>query len=125
MDYKQVIRYQPELRFVNKNNISTRLLNYTKGDVFIAYNVITKQYELHSVNSFRLTGYSQNCVLDEDVINNYIYVDYRCNELKKFVHDIEDDRILKNKLYDDNEHHRPDRLRESLKIIERVIGTKI
>ncbi len=63
MTYKNILKYQPWLRFVNINNISTRLLNYSKGDIFIVYNTLTENYELHSISAFKLTVYSQNCLV--------------------------------------------------------------
>lgn len=125
MTHRNILQYQPWLRFVNINNISGRLLRYTKGNTFIAYNTITSQYELHSVDSFRLTGYSQNAVIEKEMLNNFLYKDYRATELKKFMNDLEDSRTLKNKLYDDHESKRKYRLANQLKEIERIIGTKI
>ena len=48
MDYRAVLRHQPWLEFANKHNISFRFLEYTNGDMFIAYNTITDNYEIHS-----------------------------------------------------------------------------
>jgi hypothetical protein len=125
MTYKNILKYQPWLRFVNINNISTRLMRYTKGDVFIAYNTLTQSYELHSISAFKLTGYSQNCVVEKDLLNDWLYKDFRASELKKFMLDIQSDRQLKEHYYQDFESKRPERLREQLKLLERVIGTKI
>lgn len=125
MNYKHIIRYQPWLRFININNISTRLLNYSKGDVFVAYNTLTENYEVHSINAFKLTGYSQNCVVEKDLLNNWLYKDFRSSELKKFMLDVQSERQLKDHYYNEFESKRPERLREQLKILERVVGTKI
>lgn len=125
MTYKNILKYQPWLRFVNINNISTRLLNYSKGDIFIVYNTLTENYELHSISAFKLTGYSQNCVVEKDLLNDWLYKDFRASELKKFMLDIQSNRELKEYYYNDFEQKRPERLREQLKLLERVVGTKI
>lgn len=125
MTYKSILRYQPWLRFININKISTRLMRYTKGDVFIAYNTLTSNYEMHSLQSFKLTGYSNNCVIEKEFLNDWLYKDFRCNELKKFLLEVQSSRELKNHIYDKQESQRSLRLKEQLKIIERAIGTKI
>lgn len=125
MTYKNILRYQPWLRFVNINNISNRLLNYSKGDVFVAYNTLTENYEMHSISAFKLTGYSQNCIIEKDLLNDWLYKDFRSSELKKFMLDVQSDRQLKDHYYNDFENKRPERLREQLKILERIVGTKI
>lgn len=125
MTHKNILKYQPWLRFVNINNISTRLLEYTKGDIFIAYNTLNESYELHSVSSFKLTGYSQNCIIEKDLLNDWLYKDFRATELKKFMLDIQSDRQLKDLYYESFESKRPQRLKDQLKILERVTGTKL
>lgn len=125
MTYKDILRYQPWLRFININNISDRFLKYTKGDMFVAYNTKTGCYELHSIKSFKLTNYSHNVTIEKELLNGWLYQDFRATELKKFMLDIESDRILKKHNYDVYEKTRPARLKNQLKMIERIAGTKL
>lgn len=124
MDYKYVIRYQPELRFVNINNISIRMLKLTRGDLFVAYNVIKGAYELHSIENYKLNGMSYNTSIDKEMLNGFIYNDYKANNLKAFLFDVKDNREKRNFLYDRAEEERLKRL-QSLDVIERTIGTKV
>lgn len=82
MDYKAVLRQQPWLSLVNKHNISFRFLTYTNGDMFIAYNKLHKQYEIHSVRSYMLTDSSCNGVLEPEQVNGFAYEQFRESELK-------------------------------------------
>lgn len=125
MDYKAVLRNQPWLRLANKHNISFRFLEYTKGDMFIAYNNITGNYEVHSVNSYRLTDSSCNGVLEENQINGFAYEQFRESELKKFMLDIVHNNAHINHLYDTQESKRSDSLDRQLKQIELTLGTRV
>ena len=111
MDYKAVLRHQPWLDFVNKHNISFRFLNYTNGDMFIAYNRITNNYEIHSVRSYKLTDSSCNGVLEP--------------ELRKFMLEIMSHNDHMNNLYDRHEASRHSSLERQLKQIELTLGTRV
>ena len=124
MNYKQVLRYQPWLRFVNKYSVSDRLLELTDGDMFVAFNVIKQVFELHSVKSFRLSAGSINVTLDEEFVNGFIVKDFKANNHRKFGMELESQRQKNNYLYDRHEKERQS-LDEMLKTIERTIGTKI
>lgn len=124
MNYKQVIRYQPELRLYNKNNISIRMLKLTNGDIFIAYNVIKSSYELHSVENFKINNISFNVSLEKEMLNGFIYNDYKANSLKKFMLEVQDKREKTNYRLEEAETNR---LKETsaLKVVERTLGTKL
>ena len=125
MTYKNVLRHQPWLKLININNISVMLLTYTHGDIFIAYNTLNGEYELHSVKSFKLTGYSDNTIVDKDMLNSYLYTDFRCHEHRKFKNDLEDTRLLRENYYNKYEEDSSKRKTNNLKVLERIIGTKI
>lgn len=125
MDYKAVLRCQPWIRLVNKHGISFRFLQYTKGDMFIGYNNLTGDYEIHSVRSYQLTGSSCNGVLEENQVNGFAYYQFRESELKKFLLDITSQIERTNHLYDSREDQRDIILKNSLTQIERTLGTRV
>ena len=125
MDYKAVLRHQPWLRFANKHNISFRFLEYSHGDLFIAYNTITNNYELHSVRSYKLTDSSCNGVLEPNQVNGFAYEQFRESELRKFMLEIISNNEHINSLYDRHEAKRSSNLERSLKQIELTIGTRV
>lgn len=120
-----MLRYQPWLRFVDNHNISSILLEYTDGNVFVAFNTINQQYEVHSVKSFYMSGFSQNAVIEPEYINGFLYTDYRANELRKFADDVQHRRMMTNSLYDRPILTRDKELDIQLKSIERTLGTQI
>ena len=125
MDYKAVLRHQPWLSFVNNHNISFRFLKYTKGDMFIAYNKIHNQYELHSVRSYLLTDSSCNGVLEPSQVNGFAYEHFRESELKKFMIEAEAQLARVNALYDKHEAQSQNSLDARLKQIELTLGTRV
>lgn len=125
MDYKAVLKHQPWLEFANKHNISFRFLRYTKGDMFIAYNRITENYEIHSVRSYLLTDSSCNGVLEPNHVNGFAYEQFRESELRKFMLEIMSENEKINTLYDRQENSRSSSLAQSLKQIELTLGTKV
>lgn len=125
MDYKAVLRHQPWLKLVNKHNISFRFLNYTNGDIFIAYNNLMGNYELHSVRSYMLTDSSCNGVLEPQQVNGFAYEQFRESELRKFMLDIMSNNEHLNNLYDKHEESRQSNLDRSLKQIELTLGTRV
>ena len=124
MNYKQVLRYQPELRFTNKNNISVRMLNLSNEDLFVAYNVIKDNYELHSVENYKINGISYNVTLEPEMVNGFLFNDYKANNLKMFVNEVQDRREKTNYRLEQAEENRFNQV-NSLDIIERTIGTKV
>lgn len=124
MNYKQVLRYQPELRFINTNNLSNRMLKLTRGDLFVAYNVIKAAYEVHSVENFKINCMSYNVSLEKEMLNGFLYNDYKANNLRMFVKEVEDRRAKTNYRLEQAEENRLNE-NSSLKIIERTLGTKV
>jgi hypothetical protein len=124
MKYKDVLRYQPELRFFNKNNISSRMLNFTNGDLFVAYNVIKGAYELHSVENFKINCISLNVSLEKEMLNGFILNDFKANNLKKFMYEVQDRREKTNYRLEEAEEKRLNE-NSALRVVERTIGTKV
>ena len=125
MNYREVLRCQPWLQFVNKHNISFRFLKYTRGDMFVAINKRTGNYELHSVRSFKLTDSSLNKVLEENEVNGCAYFSFRETELKKFMIEEQSRLDRLNYLYDMQEDKRRRALDRSIKQIELTLGTRV
>ena len=126
MNYKQVLKHQPELRFCNKRNVSMRLLKETRGDLFVAYNVLRGIHELHSVENFIQNGMSFNVSLEEEMINGFIINDFKANNHKKFVTDIQDAREKTNYRIEQSEEAALKQRAEQIKLVsERTIGTKV
>lgn len=124
MNYKDVLRYQPELRFANQYDISTRMLELTKGDLFVAYNVIKATHEVHSVENYKQNCISFNVALEPQMVNGFLFNDYKLNNLKMFVNDVKNRRDKTNYLYDKAEEESQAML-TSLDIVERTLGTKL
>jgi hypothetical protein len=124
MNYKDVIRFQPELRFTNAHNISYRMLELTKGDIFVAYNVIRGVHEVHSVENYKLSGMSFNVSLDREMINGFLLNDYKLNNLKMFVKEVQDRREKTNYRLEEAESKRFDQ-NTALDVVERTLGTKV
>ena len=124
MNYIDVLRYQPELRFINQYNISLRMLELTKGDLFVAYNVIKALYEVHSVENYEQNCISFNVALELEMVNGFLFNDYKINNLKMFVYEVKNRREKTNYLYDKAEEESQAML-ASLNIVERTIGTKV
>ena len=124
MTYLDVLKYQPELRLTNIYNISLRMLELTKGDLFIAYNVLKGVHEVHSVENFKINNISFNVALEPEMVNGFVYNDYKANNLKMFVKEVQDKREKTNYLLEQSNDKRQDKL-ASLEVIERTIGTKL
>ena len=126
MDYKDILRNKPWLTLCNIGNISKRLLKNTNGNAFIVYNIIQAEYQLHTVEAEELSGDSTNANVPLDVLNQWIIDDYNMNDFKKYVDDIQSNRQLSESIRNSYEKFRRDsHLDKELKVVERVIGTKI
>jgi len=79
---------------------------------------------MHSVRSFYLTGDSHNTIIPDEMANGFIYTDFRANEFKKFVEDVQHNRDYTNYLYDKHEASRFN-TGELIKVVERTLGTRI
>ena len=124
MNYKDVIKFQPELRFANAHNISSRMLELTKGDIFVAYNVIRGVHEVHSVENYKINGMSFNVSLDKEMVNGFLVNDYKVNNLKMFVKEVQDRREKTNYRLEQAEEKRLND-NSALTVVERTIGTKV
>jgi hypothetical protein len=124
MNYKDVLRHNPRFKMINTFNITSRLLVVSNNDLFMVFDTIKGTYELHSVRSYMLTGFSHNATLDKEFINGFIINDFKANDLKKFAEDIKDRNAKLNYLYDSFKE-RTQKPSDMLSIVERVIGTKV
>ena len=124
MNYKQVLRYQPWLKLINKGDISKRLLRLTKGDIFITYNMTKDTYEVHSVNSFRINESSIQVAIEPEMVNGFLVNDFKANNLKQHGQRLEDQREKVTRIYARQEDERFN-LNDLLSMIERTMGTKL
>ena len=126
MTYKDCIRNKPWLRVCNINNICARMLESTNGNVFIVFNKIQQNYELHTVEAQRLSGDSYNASIPQEFLNQFIINDYKLTDMAKNLDDILSKRFEAEAFKKNWENAKRDEsLNEQLKIIGRVIGTKI
>lgn len=124
MTYKDVLRFQPELRFANAHDLSNRMLKLTNGDIFVAYNVIRGVHEVHSVENYKINGMSFNVSLEPEMVNGFLVNDYKANNLKRFVKEVQDRREKTNYRLEQAEENRLNE-NSALKIVERTLGTKV
>jgi hypothetical protein len=124
MNYIDILRLEPRFKLINFYNITNRLQDISNKDLFIVYDLIKGTYELHSVKSYMLTGYSHNATLDKELLNGYIINDFKANNLNKFALDIKDRNEKLNYLYDTMKN-RTDKTSDMLRLVEKVVGTKI
>jgi hypothetical protein len=122
MNYKDILRYNRELRLCNIQNISTRLLAATNGNMFIAFNVLHQVYEVHTVRSFQYNGVSLNATLDDDMVGAWIYKDIRSYNAAE----MEDARKLITHLREKNEEWLfKFNTENGLRSVERNLGRKL
>jgi hypothetical protein len=76
------------------------------------------------MEAYYLTGDSYNTSLDKELVNGFIYYDYRANDYKLFKDEVSSDRMRKEIAYDKREKTRHN-LTDILKVVERTMGTKI
>lgn len=127
MNYKDILRIKPWLKFYNVGKISSRLLKSTNGNAFIVYNNIQAEYQLHTVQAEYMSGDSTNANIPLDILNQWIIEDYNSNDFEKYVDDIISEQ-QKNEYIHYEKYSETYRMRElecQLKTIERVLGTKI
>lgn len=123
MNYLDILRHNPRFKMINNFNITDRLQNISNNDLFVVFDTIKGTYELHSVRSYKLTGFSHNASLDQEFINGFIINDFKANDLKKFALDIQDRNEKLNYLYDSNKDK--NKAKDLLRMVERTIGTKV
>lgn len=99
---EHVLRAQPWLQLYNYNNITGRIGEATRGDMFFAYNRKTCRVELHSIRSFFIDPQriSKNAALDPAYLNDWIIKDYRSSETRRFLHEKEDERLYQEEVMD-------------------------
>lgn len=124
MTHYDCIKGKPWLKLVNRNKITDRLLEATKGNAFVVWNNIQQTYELHTIEAYRLSGDSYNTSIPIDILNSFIIWDYKINDFAKNL-----DEFISEKMMHE---HRKERmvsreqlLTEQLKSIGRVLGTSI
>ena len=127
MNYKDILRIKPWLKFYNVGKLSSRLLKSTNGNAFIVYNNIQQEYQLHTVQAELMSGDSTNANIPADVLNQWIVEDYNSNDFEKYVDDIISQQQLNEYVHDEkfSQHTRDMELSHQLGTIERVMGTKI
>lgn len=124
MTYQDILRHQPWLTLINRHNVSDRLLEVSRGDLFVVFNHIHQTYEVHSVESYKINGYSQNATIENNMVNGFLVNDYKATNLKEHGEELSSYRDKTNRLYDKHEEKRFDTSR-LLKSIERTLGTKL
>ena len=124
MNYKDVLKFQPELRFVNAHNLSNRMLELSKGDIFVAYNVLRGNHEVHSVENYKINGISFNVSLDVEMVNGFLVNDFKANNLKKFAKEVQDRREKTNYRLEQAEEKRFNDT-SAMSVVERTLGTKL
>lgn len=123
---QEFLRNHPFLKPVNLYNLYDRFLEKSKNTMLLLFNIHKDQYELHSLNSWRLNGESLNAVLEEDMLNGWVLNDYLANNINKFGLEVSSDRELTNTLMESSEDKGLELLTtRTLKTIETMIGREI
>lgn len=126
MNYRKVLSLQPWLRLCNINNVSSRLLERTSGNSFIAFNKHNGEYELHSVSSYRLGDSSCDTVISDTWLNWRIIQDYLMNNHKKFAMKLMAQREEISMLHKRHESTRRKMWRDTqIRSINRTLGRNI
>jgi hypothetical protein len=126
MNYKDILRNKPWLRLYNTGNVTNRLLKKSNGNAFIVYNLIQAEFQLHTVEAEELSGDSTNANIPLEVINQWIIDDYDMKDFNKYVDDLRSEQQIYECLRDGYEKFRRTKLLDDqLKVVERVMGTKI
>lgn len=121
-----IFKTYKELRFININNISDRLLEATKNDLFVVYDTLRDEYQVHSILSFRLNGISINSVVDEESLNGDIISTILSSNIKRFGRDIKSDRDYINNLLDTQEKNLfKYNIERGRKMIEASLGREV
>lgn len=125
MKYTDCIRNKPWLRRCNVNGINERIAKETRGNAFIVFNNIHKTYELHTISSFKETGESYNATIPIEFLNQFIITDYKATDNTRFRDDNISRRMKMSHVMEHAEKvRRPAVLKDQMRIIERVLGTK-
>lgn len=125
MNYTDILRTNPYLKKCNINNICDRFLAKTNGNAFVVFNNVNRNYEIHTIEAYYLSGSSYNTTVTLDLLNENTILDCLCQD---FANNL--DEILSNReraehwIEHFNEHKRSKELDQQLKTIERVMGTR-
>lgn len=123
---QEFLRSNPHLKPVNLYNLYDRFLKKSKNNMMLLFNIHKDQYELHSINSWRLNGESLNVVLEEDMLNGWVLNDYLANNIQKFSLEVASDRELSNTLIESAGDRGLELLTtRALKTIETMVGREI
>ena len=123
---QEFLRNNPNLKPVNLYNLYDRFLEKSNNNLLLLFNIHKDQYELHSINSWRLNGESLNVVLEEDMLNGWVLIDYLANDMRKFGMEIASDRELSNTLIESTEDRGLELLTSrALKTVETMVGREI
>lgn len=123
---QEFLRSNPNLKPVNLYNLYDRFLEKTNNNLLLLFNIHKDQYELHSINSWRLNSESLNVVLEEDMLNGWVLIDYLANDMRKFGMEIASDRELSNALIESTEDRGLELLTSrALKTVETMVGREI
>lgn len=120
------LRAFPYLKPVNIYNLFERFLEASKGTMLLLYNTTRDLYELHSIKSFQLNGESLQAVIEEDMLSGWLINDYKANDINKFGLEIQSERELTNKSFENSEDKGLELLTtKALKTIETMVGREI
>lgn len=123
---QEFLRSNPHLKPVNLYNLYDRFLKKSKNNMMLLFNIHKDQYELHSINSWRLNGESLNVVLEEDMLNGWVLNDYLANNIQKFSLEVASDRELSNTLIESAGDRGLELLTtRALKTVETMVGREI
>lgn len=123
---QEFLRSNPHLKPVRLYNLYDRFLEQSEYKMLLLFNIHKDQYELHSLNSWRLNGESLNVVLEDDMLNGWILHDYLANNINKFGIEIAGDREISNAYADSADGKGLELLTtRTLKTIETMVGREI
>lgn len=123
MEAKSLIRNKPWLKY--KSNFSKRLLDSTRGNAFIVYNLLQGTYELHTIEAYKLSGDSYNCSLDREFLTQFLVWDYKATNFANNLDDILSEKALYEHQRELKESRNSKVLNSEIKIIERTLGTRV
>ena len=120
------LRTHPYLKPVNICNLFKRLLAVSNNTLMLLYNTTRDTYEVHSLKSFGYNDESLNAVIEEDMLNGWLVTDVLANDVKKFGLELEGEREMYNKTFDEYDNKGFDLLTtRTLKTIETMVGREI
>lgn len=123
---EEFLRANPYLKPVNLYNLFDRFLECSNNTMLFVFNVFKKQYELHSIKSWKFTGESLNAVIEDELINGWILIDYLANNVTKFGQEVSSERDMTNAYIESGDSKGLELLTSrALKTIETMVGREI